>query len=79
MNHWRRVLLGLLFALMLAPVIPVSAGATIPPELNVTFESSAATADYPKGITFSLDYDTDEPIERVELFYTRPARKRSIW
>jgi hypothetical protein len=70
MNHWRRVLLGLLFVLLLVPAVPANAGATIPPELNVTFTSSAATAEYPKGITFSLDYDTDEPIERVELFYT---------
>ena len=70
MSHWRRVLLGLLFALMLAPVFPAGAVATVSEELAVNFNASGATADYPRGITFSLDYDTDEPIERAELFYT---------
>jgi hypothetical protein len=68
MRLWRRALLVILFLVMLAPAFP--AGAETLPELNVTFESSSATADYPKGITFTLDYDTDEPIERAELFYT---------
>jgi hypothetical protein len=70
MNHWRRVLLGLLFALMLTPVVSAGAASTIAPELAVTFKTSSATADYPKGITFTLDFQSDESIERAELFYT---------
>ncbi len=68
MNHWRRALFGFLFALMLAPVFSTAAASI--PALDVTFEASAATADYPRGITFTLEYATDEPIERAELFYT---------
>jgi len=69
MNRWRRALLGLLLVLMLAPALPASANVTLP-ELAVTFTSSAATPDYPRGITFTLEYDAQDPVERIELFYT---------
>jgi hypothetical protein len=40
------------------------------PELAASFTSVQADADFPNGITFSVEFDTDEPIARAELFYT---------
>jgi hypothetical protein len=40
------------------------------PELAATFTATDASADFPAGITFSVEFETDEPIARAELFYT---------
>lgn len=67
-GRWRLwIVLALLVAVLPAPVIAQS---TPEPALDVAFGQQSATSDFPKGITFSLDYSTDVPIERAELLYS---------
>lgn len=70
-NRWRVALLALLmFAASHAGVLAAQEAATPAPALAVTFGQQTASSDFPKGITFSVDYSTTEPIERAELLYS---------
>jgi hypothetical protein len=67
-GRWRFWIVLLLVAAAFPAV--ASAQSTPEPALDVTFGQQSATSDFPKGITFSLDYSTNEPIERAELLYS---------
>ena len=75
-GYWRLVVaFAVLFAA--APLAPVlaqdvvenAAPAAIP---GLTVAENAAAADFPEGITFSIEAETDDPIANVELMY-RPT------
>ena len=75
-GYWRLIsaLALLLAAAPLAParaqsVVEDAAPAAIP---GVAVAENAATADFPEGITFSIEAETDDPIANVELMY-RPT------
>lgn len=51
-----------------------AASATLP-ELEVEFTGISASADFPRGITFRVEYASDQPIERAELFYTTEGQE----
>ena len=67
---------GMIIAL-LAGLLPgfVAAQETVTDAITVTAES--AVAEFPNGITFSLNAVSDEPIVEAELFY-RPARVETL-
>jgi hypothetical protein len=71
-NRWRLALLALLLCIASHASVSVAAqeAATPAPELAVTFGQQTASSDFPKGITFSVDYSTTEPIARAELLYS---------
>jgi hypothetical protein len=76
-GYWR---LGVVWALLLGafPVasalaqqtVEDAAPAAIP---GLVVAEDAATAEFPEGISFTLDAETDDPITNVELMYRAPG------
>lgn len=58
-----------LVALSLGVVLSTPASAQNE-ELDLEFSAVTATANFPAGITFGVDFETDESITKAELFYT---------
>ncbi|MGH2548966.1 MAG: hypothetical protein ACRDHN_06220, partial [Thermomicrobiales bacterium] len=73
-KRWRLVFLTFLLVISTHSVVLAAAQETaspvVPQALSVTFGNESATADYPKGITFDLNFATDTQIERSELLYS---------
>jgi hypothetical protein len=73
-KRWRLVFLAFLLVVSTHSVVLAAAQETaspvVPQPLGVTFGNESATTDYPKGVTFDLNFVTDAPIERAELLYS---------
>lgn len=71
-KRWRLIFLALvLFAVSHGGMLVAAQEVATPaPDLAVTFGQQTASSDFPRGITFSVDYSTPEPIERAELLYS---------
>ncbi len=68
MHRALRGLLGLILGITLLQGAVMIAPAQAP-ELDATFTNVNSAADFPAGITFSVEFETDEPISRAELLY----------
>lgn len=68
MTRWIRLLLAVLFVASLTQAVSSSARAQAEP-LSVEFTAMDAVSSFPDGITFSVEFATEEPIQRVELLY----------
>jgi hypothetical protein len=68
MTMFVRALARLTVILTLVAIISPSVRAQ-DADFSVEFTSINAVADYPLGISFSIDFETDQPITRAELLY----------